>query len=98
MLLRRARGVSASERTMLPFRNNIPWGREMYGVATTLLAIAITTSLGGCAEQRRAEAQAELQKQIAHCRDTLPGDTHYLDRANCDAPIRRAAMLSTGLN
>jgi hypothetical protein len=69
----------------------------MYCPTAWLAALLLLISLGGCAEQRRAEAQAAIQKQVADCRIQYPGDTHYLDRTNCEAPVRRAAMSSTGV-
>ena len=56
-----------------------------------LLALA-TFSLSGCAAQRQEEATLAVANSVVTCKASYPPNTHYLDRANCEAPFRRRAM------
>jgi hypothetical protein len=60
------------------------------------VTILIGLLVSACAGQRRADAQAAIQARVAECRALYPPDTHYLDRARCEAPVRLEAMQSVG--
>lgn len=58
-------------------------------------------ALGGCSEQRRAEAQAqaqaEVQQQRNACVAQFPPRSHYLDKQRCLEPALRHALMVTGV-
>lgn len=58
---------------------------------------AVALSLAGCAAQRQEEARVAVSKAVEECRAPYPPNTHFLDRANCEAPTRRWAAQKTGV-
>jgi hypothetical protein len=68
------------------------------GKPVKLLAlVALALSLVACAGQRQREAKEAIQRAVADCKAPYAPNTHYLDRTNCEAPIRRWAMQHTNV-
>jgi hypothetical protein len=79
-----------------PGTSRVNKGNGMIPRWTAPFAIVVLVGVNGCAEQRRAEAIAEIQRQREICAAQFAGDGHAVARENCVGPVRREAMVSTG--